>query len=258
MNTTSRVAATLIWVLVWAMVNPVYGQPKPDEELDFHQRLALIHQLSANLPEQDIQRFLNWIRCPSGEPGEATLKNDLLNVLRAQEQPVAELAPILSAMIADPSFSHTLRDYAVQHLGTLPGNENVLWQATVERGGSIAGTALLALFRLEADPGRLGRLALSVATDDRADDSARIPALRICGRLALNEVVPTARALIEGGSTISLQLAAVATLGELGEHRDLALLGKLLEGDQERLKPAAARALWLLTRHELKKTRTES
>jgi len=233
---------------LWAMVL-VFGSAMAQEHSgvdaitgtgDFHDRLQAIHQLPSNLGRNALKPLFKFLETPTGEPGEAVLKNDLLNALRAQSQPPRKLTQTLRAIYQNKAHSPQIRDYAVQHLGAwhrrTENRESVrstLWQACDEGESSIAGTALLALLRLnrsgapiEAD--RLKRTALKVASQDAHSALSRLSALRVCGELGVSEAGTIAREILKNRHPdVSLQLAAVATLGELGQPADRALLEQL-------------------------------
>ncbi len=213
---------------------------------EFHQRLERIHQLSTDLGDAELARLLAWLATPQPEPGEATLKNDLLNVLRRQDQPVQGLAATLRAIYENPAQSLTMRDYALQHLTALGEDPATLWQATAERDSSLAGTALLALARAGEDPARLTALALRIASDTTACEQARLPALRVCAQFGCPEAAPLARELLHARAGFSLKLAAIATLGELGDADDIPVLRELQASGPRWFQPATARALALL------------
>jgi hypothetical protein len=213
---------------------------------EFHQRLARIESLGTQLSEPQLARLLDWLQTPQPEPGEATFKNDLLNVLRRQDKSVPGLSACLRAIYADPTHSLTMRDYALQHLAALGEDQDTLWQATAQRDGSLAGTALLALARAGADPDRLRPLALQLASDHQASELTRLPALRVCAQFACPEAVELARDLLHARVGFSLKLAAIATLGDLGEPADIPQLRALELSGPHWFRPATARALALL------------
>ena len=223
------------------------------ESKDFHQRLDAVHSLNDNLSQTDRQALYDLLVRPEGYRGEAVLENDLLNVLRRSNDP--RLDKVLLHMARDPQQDSVIRDYALQHLGlwypmarNKPEIRETLWQATDLTGNSMAGTALLALLRQapvdpEIDRSRLGRRALEIASDRSAGELSRITALRICGQLNKTEALEPALGLVHGDASISLQLAAIATIGDLGDDRQTELLQKLANSGSKRLAHAAAIAL---------------
>lgn len=215
---------------------------------DFHERLATAHSLPEDLSQDRLQALCAWLVDATHEPGEATLKNDVLNRLRAQKQPVAELGSLLMAMVEDDTMSLTLRDYALQHLGTLPASRlkdtpvsQTLWQATRQHQDSRAGTALLALARRQAMNPEVATRALELARLEEASVQTRIPALLVCGQLGQRGVLPIARALTQHADQ-SLAMAAIATLGQVGDYEDLQHLSVLQINPSERIIHAALAA----------------
>lgn len=225
---------------------------------DFHQRLNAVHQLPDRLSQAQIQQLQNFLTQPSGELGEAALKNDLLNMLRAQSRAPQGLTETLLTIYRDSRHTALMRDYAIQHLGAWqlqsPPSSSIrqtLWQACDQTGNSIAGTALLALYRLRnhlssAERQRLGQQALAIAGKG-ASPLSRLTALRICGELELREAGEISRSVLRARSDISLKLSAIATLGDVGVESDLALLESFLAH------PRLARAAELAIGRLLKK-----
>lgn len=209
-------------------------------ETGFHKQLEAIHRLPADLSPSALNRWFQYLKTPTGAPGEAVLKNDLLNALRAQKKPSQKLTETLQHMYRNQAQSPQVRDYAIQHLGAwhgFAGNReavrNTLWQASGEGGNSIAGTALLAMLRLSRsgttiDGDRLRATALSIASQQGNSTLSRLSALRVCGELGVMEAGAIARDVLkQHHPDISFQLAAVATLGDVGGPEDRALLEQL-------------------------------
>lgn len=201
----------------------------------FHQRLQAIHHLPADLSKQEVERLLAFLKIPSHQPGIQVLKNDLLNALRSQATPPADLDQVLIEIWQNPSFSLAMRDYAIQHLGAWYEHSQqreliakILWQATDSPHSSISGTALLALHRL-ANRGatinqqKLAQQALAIAKQN-INSLATISALRICGERNLQGAASIARSILVNNASVSLQLSALATLGDVGGVEDRELL----------------------------------
>ncbi|HTI98993.1 MAG TPA: HEAT repeat domain-containing protein [Dongiaceae bacterium] len=195
---------------------------------------------------------------PPYADGEHWLRNELLDKLVSQPVLPADLAQLLVAIHQDTNQSPVMRDYAIQHVTPVYGQENgteqamlqaTLWQTTQESDSGIAGTALLALQQLaQTDAGlerdRIGETALKLAGDDHASELARITAIQVCGRLTVTQAGPEALALAQDASqSTPLRLAAIATLGELGGAQVKPVLEQIAAGSEPRLKPAALVAL---------------
>ena len=135
----------------------------------------------------------------------------------------------------------TMRSYALQHLRAWYQMENMQDPAIVkafndgaeEHNTEIAGVALLAMSHLAEnsisgfDSGTVAAKAAAVASDENAYELSRISAIGICGRLNESSVLPNIRSTVEGSSSVTLKIAAIAALGNIGETSDLALLEKL-------------------------------
>lgn len=246
---------TMAWILCLGAGMSFAQSPQVTQIVsdgEFFQRLETVHQLPDHLSARDLQKLAAFLVHPSGEPGEAALKNDLINMLRAQSTPPKGLGHTLLSIYRDGQHSPLMRDYAIQHLGAwypLAQHKHIirqtLWQACDQTGNSIAGTALLALHRLASksypvDREKLAQAALKVARS-QGSPLSRLTALRICGELQIREAGEVSRKLLHGSGDLSLKLAAIATLGEVGSEGDASLLEGYLT--HPRLSFAAEKAL---------------
>lgn len=126
--------------------------------------------------------------------------------------------------------------------------KNDVLEALQEKENGIAGTALLALYRLvgktsEADPAAIGKEALSLARDPASSVQTRVTAVGICGMTSQTAFLPDARVLAQTGEVIPLRLASIAAIGSLGTQQDKELLESLKAATDERLHKAADTAL---------------
>ncbi len=225
-------------------------------EGDFHQRLEAVRRLDDSLTVNQVDILCKFLTKVEKQSGDQVLKNDLINVLRAQNRRPEPLVSALLAICADTDHDPVLRDYAVQHLGVSHPNGaekravlSALLRASEETDSSIGGTALLALERMQSGLERqaLARAAFAAAREQGASELTRIAAIRVCGRLGHQPALPLTRDLVEKETNTSLRMAAIATLGELGDSQDLPLLLELESGlHGSRLTPAAARAVALI------------
>lgn len=127
-------------------------------------------------------------------------------------------------------------------------DQAVLWEALDETGDSIAGTALLGLAGLvragaPVEQDRLAQAALRLANNGGAGELTHITAYQVCGGLNIQAALPTIETAAQGSPTLSQQISAIGALGMLGGTTDIRLLQALLEGHEERLKPAVRLAL---------------
>ncbi len=196
------------------------------------------------------------------QPGQV-LKNDVMDALLEQEPLPPGLAELLTQVYRDRNQHVVLRDYAIQHLTSLHEQldatstagaqaeqeriQQVFWEALAETDSSIAGTALLGLSRLadthqEIDRDKIAATALQLAGAGNASDVTQITAMQVCARLGVRAAVPL---LVETAQTgnIAVKISAIGALGMLGTPTELDLLERIVAGQDEHLKPAAAGAL---------------
>ncbi len=231
----------------------------------YEERLQAIHLLSAHLSGADwaaLQPFLLQPDQLDRGQLEQVIKNRLLDILCAQSPPPAGLGEILAQIYHDPRQNEVIRDYAVQHLAAYyeqileqPNDaparqavQDVLWEAVNEAGGSVGGTALLALKRISqltdaVDPVRVAKTALQLANAGSANELSHITAYQVCAQLGATEALPVVLQAAQNGETMAVRLSAIGALGLLGGPDQMAFLNAVLAGPEERLKPAAQHAL---------------
>jgi hypothetical protein len=238
-----------------------------DGKEDFRKRRSAIARLPARLTDSDwepLREFLLKKDSLDNEQLGQVLKNELMDALCAMNPPPVGLGEVLAQIYNDNGQNGVLRDYAVQHLATyaeqLEGStdqaaieerqkvRSTLWEALNETGDSIAGTALLGLKRLrdegaQIDENRLKEKALEMANDNAAGELTHITAYQVCAQLNIQSALPLIEAAVKQSPTVSMQMSAIAALGLMGSSADIPLLENLLQGNEERLKPAAQHAL---------------
>jgi hypothetical protein len=121
-------------------------------------------------------------------------------------------------------------------------------EALKEKDKTMAGTALIAVERLSRDHAEFDRkkveeTALALATDERCGEASRITAMRICGMTGATNVLPSARITAQTGESVTLRMAAIATVGDLGGREDMELLKAMTRSSEKRLKTVAETSL---------------
>jgi hypothetical protein len=246
-----------------------------DSQADYAGRLNAIRSLSAHLTDTDWAALQPFLLKPDEldktQPGQV-IKNQLLDALCALNPPPAGLGDVLAKMYRDQQQNEVIRDYAVQHLAayyeqlTVQPNsdkeeqsvQNVLWEAVNETGGSIGGTALLALKRLSQeyagiDQGKIATTALQMASDGNAGELTHITAYQVCAQLGTTDALPVVLSAAQNGETISVKMSAIGALGLLGGSEQVPFLNSVLSGTEDRLKPAAQHSLAEIQRQEQQK-----
>ncbi len=231
--------------------------------VDFRDRLSAIGRLSPKLSVEERQALYDYLRNSTEDkslrPGQShALKNDILNILREQEDPPHELTQVLAALWRDRSQPFVIRDYALQHLASWhveadavqrPQIIQELRQAAEQTDQSFAGTALIGLHRIRRENPELAMPPLTdqiglLVHDDTANHLTRITAVQLAGeensatlrdslkRIAVDEAQPP-----------MLRIAALGSLGRLGGDDAAGSLARVANGKDIRLAFAARSAL---------------
>lgn len=241
---------------------PQSVRPIVEAATSYAERVKAFRALQADLTAAETQALHAYLLSPAtfgpqNRAQENWLRNTLLDKLTESPTLPAGLVSVLVAIYQDPAQDIVMRDYAVQHITPVYARagaeekailQQTLWQAAAETDSSIAGTALLALRDLaqdnhEFDKTQLGEAALKLAGDDLCGELSRITALQICGRMGINQAAPLALQLVRKTESVPLQIAAIATLGDVGDEAARQLLRQLATQSEPRLRPALETAL---------------
>jgi len=240
----------------------------PGVPADYRSRSAALRTLTCCLPADEIALLLTFLETPFSasqglRPVELnSLKSDVLGVLLSQDQPVTNLGVRVVATYLNLAHDDIWRDYCLQYLAdcyeavpseTAPDTPRdkittAYWDAAAQSGKTFAGTALIGLETLskkypEIDREKVGLVAVALADDESTCEATRITALRLCGKMKRAEALESARIVAQTGKTIPLRMAAIATLGDLGELQDLEYLQGTAAHEAPRLKPVLEAAV---------------
>jgi len=247
------------------------AQTIANEGADYQQRADAIQALSGKLSDTDREILYAFLRQHlSGDQRQngEVLRNQLMDALTGMQPPLAGLRELLTEIYQDSGQDMVLRDYAVQHLAQfyrqmaatpasdasyqadeLKQAQAVLWEAVGDTDSSIAGTALLGLSHLSQegwpglDQNRIGQAALKLAGDGSVGELTKITAVQVCASLNITDALAVVLGAAQQTASEPLAISAVGALGVLGGPGQVPFLNQLLEGKDERLKPAAQQAL---------------
>jgi hypothetical protein len=162
-----------------------------------------------DLPKEDAAALVAYLRAADSAlrvERVAALKNDVMNLLRSQEPPPANLAEALIAMFDGGVHPPAVLDYCIQHLGAMQNGiadgalrrrvREVFVRTAQQRKLPGAGTALYSLAddrrATSAQRSELKRLALALCAAD-ANAAARMAAIQLAGERGWREALPLLR-----------------------------------------------------------------
>ena len=237
---------------------------------DYNTRALALRQLTRELHSNDVQvlrQFLDVRARDQSDMNERqfnSIKNEVLDALVRQDQMPEKLGMDLVRMYRDEKNDDVWRDYCLQFMTTywnrmqvMPENTNwtaerpelikAYWDAISEKQGGIAGTALIGLELLSQKAPEFNRqeveqAAVTLASDEACGPATRLTALRLCGQLGRQEALAPARVLAQTADNVPLQMAAIATVGDLGGVQDAELLASLAGSTDKRIQTVAAAA----------------
>lgn len=260
-------------IRVLNVVQPDFSQ---SPQLEYQRRIKAVHAVDARLTPEEIKVLMAFLRSPvdadtSLDPLSInSIKNEVMDLLIQQVPLSQDLGKELASMSADPSLDSGIRDYSVQHFAPylkarwgsgVVDTESPDYQAIMQgydqairlTNSSLPGTALLGLYVLSEDYKAIDRknvekLAFQMGNDSGYHVNTRATTIQLCGRMGLKEILPTARIEAQSGETVQLRMSAIATLGDLGDKNDAALVETLALEKESRIQTAAQSALKRLNR----------
>ena len=238
-------------------LQPLFGEKGES----YMQRSMALKNLPDRLSGEEINALIYLLYQSAGQVGLSpdelnALKNDVINELKRRMADMETLAQHLVGLYEDPAQDAVLRDYCIQHLGTLyrklEGDNkakvlSVLWKATDDRTSPTAGTALIALADNREDAsvstGELSDKAVTIAGDLNYAVGARVTAVQIGAKLSNPQILPVARKLAGNrAELVPLRVSAIAAIGMTGDSSDRVLLDELASSPDNRLQTSALSA----------------
>ena len=225
-------------------------------------RSRAIESLGKELPDSEIKALLAYLDSIDNNLRQervAALKNDVMNLLRAQNSISPDLVSALIKIFNAKRQDSVILDYCVQHLGALQEQlddaaqldaiYSCIRKASLEENASYSGTALVAMSHRKnpSDENKafLKERAAAIAANSKSHEAARITAIMIGAENECEEILPAVREIVASAAdSISLKIVAINALGRFGDDSDKQLLADLLAADPNpRLVPALNKGL---------------
>lgn len=225
----------------------------------------------------ELDAMFDYLRGNRPRPGmrKSRMNSDKDNLMcRLEQAPVMprDLGTRLARLSADTNADIVARDYALQHLDPVCcrlAAENQGWTNSAEaaelrgalmnalqvNGTTLPGTALLAMGDLAAaglgfERKELQAAALRMVQSPEVGDFSRTTAMRLCGQWGRTEALDAARDWARNEKKYPLRIAAIATLGDLGDATDGAELQRMLAAAPKGLRPALENAVRNIARRQ--------
>ncbi|MDP0494656.1 MAG: hypothetical protein Q7Q73_00480 [Verrucomicrobiota bacterium JB024] len=231
-------------------------------DLTVPERLNNLHQLV--LSSDEIDQLYSFLADDGNFTGLSEerlmwLKNDIMTYLRDHDESDERYLNALSSLFLEPDQNIVIRDYALQHLSVWAeqgdGAEKViplLWKGSQETDGTIAGTSLLALERLDRaglfqDPDEdIAEMAFAVVSDPSFSTASRASALQVLSRFNAQSAQLRAVEILQASSPqdAMLQVSAIGVLKNAGTDSEYQqLLSDFMTHPDTRIRRAANLAL---------------
>jgi hypothetical protein len=216
-------------------------------DLSSEHRVLALKNVSDSLTLEQQKQLLEIVKLKTAHP---TLRNDVLSALERQREKLPELAEVLIAMWNDETEKPRWRDYVLQHLPAVydfaPEPEKVkdVLEQVARSGGERGGTALISLQRMARKHDELRNVVSDIATDQmsdvEADATTTIVALEMKRQSNDESGLPKARRIATDETAAArLRMAAIGTIGELGNATDIPALEKLTQDSDSRVRRVA-------------------
>jgi hypothetical protein len=242
-----------------------------DAEPSYSRRHHALHHLSAAKLSGYAPLLIDFMcaeQVPEGmrEVDYMSLVNDIYNLLLSNGTEVQQLFNICLEVIPDKSAGLIWRDYCMQKFNYTLGREDLssesiqqalvlLDAATTGAYPRIQGTAFTAAYQYRNHPFEpkpdflnetiLGERALTAAKNESIPLIDRITALQTAGKCRAVGTLPFALMLLDETSAeaVMLQVAAIATIGDLGSAEHLDLLYQFRLSPDVRIRTATRSAI---------------
>jgi len=230
-----------------------------DTRTSYEDKVAALEKISGEPTPAQKQTLIAII---NDKKQHATVRNNAVELLAHCQNKSPELGRDLVKIFKDETEGHVFRDYAVQHMSTVyefadnkEELEKTLFAAAEmasDQHTNFGGTALLSLQDIAKINPRVSKrlefIARQTVLAKEPDAEKAVTALNISREAGDKALLSKARQLAQNASALTrLRMSACGYLGELGEKADVALLEKLAQSQDSRLKRAAAYNLKMLT-----------
>lgn len=221
------------------------------------ERYERVAELSDHLTDIERRALYDFLKGHDSGPFMNAAKNDIMNVLRNQQQPPSELTDVLLALYHDKSQSEVIRIYAIQHLRPWyrqqgqkdPRIREAFFEALDETDSGVAGTALLAMRYLSRDQdgfdaAEIGVKAIEMAENPAANVLNRVSAIQVASTLSGKTGDGTKfRVLADNETHTMIKVAAIAAIGQSGDQSQREYLTAIADQNKEPFRTAAISAL---------------
>jgi len=224
------------------------------EEPTFDQKKMIIHELGSNLSAVEREALYDYLRSgPSDDVYDLAVIDRLMIHLENIPEIAPEFVSTLIDLSKDAKVDGSVRGYVIQHLedayqaksGLRGDIEEALYGGLGDTSTDVSGTSVQVLTSLSyqfphLDQKRIALAALSLAGTDNTFHTSRITAISAVGNLGIKEALPVVRKQAEEGDRTVMKLAAIHSLGQLGEQKDIPFLEEILANPEKKLFAKAA------------------
>lgn len=202
-------------------------------------KIEFVHALGNELTENQRQSLYYYLTNAPNDKDELYIKDEIMEKLEDQKIYPPEYIDALMALAADDDLDGDLRGYTVQHLRTAYATADeydrkrirvALKLAVQDRWTDVSGTAILAIANLSKEykedfnPVEINEMALDLASDAGVHLPSRITAVNVCGILKVHDSIETLRDIVGNSEDVTLNLAAIGAIGEIGTIDDLRII----------------------------------
>ena len=231
------------------LVNKISGVAPVIEGENMHNMVA---RLPRDLARDEVDILYDILRHGDGDIYSNPVKNDIMNKLRNQDDPPADLTDLLLELYRDKTHDRVVRLYALQHLRPWyriqnhkdPRIREAFFEALCESDTEIVGVALLALRYLAKDQDgfekdEIVKAALEIAQDPAENQLTRISAIQVAADLQEGGGDATVyREFAEEGNPLMMRMSAIAALGQSGDRTHAEFLANVAASEGPLQKPA--------------------
>ena len=221
----------------------------------YAQKKMVIHKLGKTLSPEEREALYDYLR---NGPSHNVYDLAIIDRLMIHLENTPEIAPEYVANLIDISkdtvIDGSVRGYVIQHLEDAyqarpilrKPIEEAFYAGLADTSTDVSGTSVQVLTLLskqfpgQFDEKKIALSALSMAEKNNTWHPSRITAISVVGKLGVKEALPTVRKQAEKGARVTMKLAAIHSLGQLGDEEDIPFLEEILANPEKKFFAIAA------------------
>lgn len=208
----------------------------------YKQRINSVNQLGLNLEVDERQDLYQYLRYgPDNNAYDLHIKDRLMIKFESQQSGQEEYVNELKEMVFEEELDGEFRGYVMQHLRSeyflhersRSELKKIIIKGMKDVSSDVSGTALLAVADMNTELDNIEKIEvqkglLDIVNSKDSHQPSRVTAFSLAGKLEVEDALPAIRKEIKEGKDYTAKIAALYSLGNLGDETDEPLLEEVL------------------------------